>query len=196
MGRKKTHWLTWSRIYMIWSWMKQRCDKEYSISYSNYWWRWILYDKEWSRFDNFYRDMLDWYEDHKTLERIDNNWNYCKENCRRATYKEQANNKRNNESLIIWWVTKNIIEWIGLYNIDYRTFYTRVRWWMDRIAALTTKVEERNKKILFNWESLTLNDRSKKLWIDYKTLYRRIYIKKYPINIALNSERYDWKRIV
>ena len=36
-------------------------------------------------------------EENTTIDRINSNWDYCKENCRRATRKEQCNNRRTNK---------------------------------------------------------------------------------------------------
>lgn len=74
---------------------KNRCGNKNDKRYKDYWWRWITVCKEWSSFENFYEDMKEWREKWLTIDRIDNDWNYCKSNCRRATWKVQANNKRN-----------------------------------------------------------------------------------------------------
>lgn len=100
---RATHNKTKDRIYRTWINMRERCSNPKDKSYSRYWWRWIIVCDRWKdSFENFYKDMWQSYELHvkqywekdTQIDRIDVNWNYCKENCRRATRKEQSMNKR------------------------------------------------------------------------------------------------------
>lgn len=82
--------------------------------------RWRSACYEWVKclresFENFYNDMYPSYlefvkehwEKNTTIDRINPNWDYCKENCRWATIKEQWYNKRTTVKAIINWVEKN-----------------------------------------------------------------------------------------
>ena len=81
--------------YQSWQGMKKRCLNPNQPGFKYWGGRGIKVCKRWLDFANFFEDMG---EKPKglTLDRVNNNKNYCKENCHWATNEEQANNKRTN----------------------------------------------------------------------------------------------------
>lgn len=95
---KKTHGLRHSAVYKRWCGMRSRSSgKWYDKTYKN-----VTCDPSWKKFENFYKDMGDLPTPKHSLDRIDNNKGYSKDNCRWATRQEQQVNRRMTK-----WITFN-----------------------------------------------------------------------------------------
>jgi hypothetical protein len=78
---------------MSWQAMRARCLRPTASNYARYGGRGITIDPRWDVFANFLEDMGERPKG-KTLDRIDPDGNYCKDNCRWATAAEQRLNQR------------------------------------------------------------------------------------------------------
>jgi len=87
------------KAYKSWNSMKVRCLNKDNEHYKFYGARGIKICERWLNFKNFLEDMGERPEG-KTLDRINVNGNYTKENCRWATPEEQSNNTRKNVKIM------------------------------------------------------------------------------------------------
>lgn len=97
--RTTTHGMSTDRFYKIFIGINRRCNNKNSKNYKNYGGRGIKC--LWTSFEEFKKDMYESYQKHfethngdTTIDRIDVNGNYCKENCRWITRSEQLSTKR------------------------------------------------------------------------------------------------------
>lgn len=178
-------------LYTTWLSMRDRCNNPNNINFKHYGGRGISVCNEWNDFNVFKNDMgykpID--GNKYTLERIDVNGNYCKENCKWATYIEQANNRRNNRAKYTIdnkeYSIRDIIDITGLS-------YESIR---DRIEANLNPFKPKTKAhraIEFNGIVLSIIDWSKKLNVSKHILYRKLRYNQY--NPYLLKEFLNYKK--
>lgn len=102
-----------TRIHYIWANMKSRCYNPKNNHFDSYGARGITVCDEWlNSFEAFYEwAMSHGYADNLTIDRIDNDGNYCPENCRWATIADQNRNKRNSIHIEIDGKTQTLSQW-------------------------------------------------------------------------------------
>lgn len=123
----KTHGKTNTRLYKIYSKMKERCYYEKYPEFYLYGGRGISICDEWlNDFMSFYNwSIQNGYDDSLSIDRKDANGNYEPSNCRWADDIAQANNKRNNIKLTYNGKTHTLPEWARILNLPYSTLADR-----------------------------------------------------------------------
>lgn len=143
------HGMYGTKLYWVWDSMLNRTSNPKHKYYADYGGRGISVCKEWKdSFENFYKWATNnGYKEGLTLDRTNNNGNYCPENCRWITHFEQQSNKRNNHFLTYNGERHTVMEWSRILDIPHGTLFTRIRrgWTTERILG-TPNIPRRRKQ--------------------------------------------------
>ncbi len=132
-----------TRLYRIWSNMKNRCFNQADKTYKRYGGRGITVCSEWAESYELFKEwaLSSGYHDDKdcSIDRIDTNGNYTPDNCRWSNPIEQANNRRNTLRYEYRGQIHTLSEWSKITGIKYHTLFARIKklhWSIE--DALTT----------------------------------------------------------
>lgn len=144
---KPNRYAGYTKELSIWIKMKRRCTNPQDNRYHCYGARGISVCSEWlDDFWKFVRDLGKCPSGY-SLERIDNNGNYCKENCAWIPRRLQAKNRTTNRFITIEGETKILRDWCELHSVSPCLFYYRTKTCgMTDQEALTTP--KRKRKVL------------------------------------------------
>lgn len=140
--RNSTHNCRNTRLYHIWIDMKQRCMNPNQPDYPRWGGRGITVCESWLKsFDNFKEWAIEnGYTDSLTIDRIDNDGNYCPENCRWATSEDQANNRHNSKLIEFNGEVHSETQWSRLLGGNRNLVHDRLKKGWSIEKALTTPV--------------------------------------------------------
>lgn len=130
-----------SREYSSWAGIKDRCLNKKNSGFKNYGARGIKVCDRWKNsFENFFKDMGECPEG-RSIERINNDGDYCPENCKWATRFEQNNNTRGNHFLILNGERKTMKQWSISTGICAKLIWNRTHRGWSAHRTLTEKVK-------------------------------------------------------
>ena len=136
------HGMYGTPLYQRWKTMRDRTSDFNNTKRADYKDRGITVCDRWNDFANFAEDMGPTFSSDLWLERIDNERGYEPDNCRWATPKEQARNRRNNHYLEVNGLTLTIQEWgerLGVNPDNISQRLTRQGWTVEQALELVSR---------------------------------------------------------
>ena len=176
-----------SSEYKSWNAMKTRCNCPGTTHYHRYGGRGISYQESWESFEEFLKDMGPKPDSKMELDRIDNDKNYTKDNCRWATRKEQTRNRSGKRATRLYTYngkTMCIADWAKEVGISASSMQKRLnKGWPLEIAFNPIKRDKLTSEHWVNYKGSSVKG---------KTVYRKN--SKY-ITIGDETKTYaEWER--
>lgn len=141
---------TAKRLKKILAHMKARCYNPDDKRYDDWGGRGIQICNEWLNDPELFVrwSIENGYQEGLTIDRIDNDGNYCPENCRWVTVQENNQNRRSNRNFAYNGKTQNLQQWCDEYNVSRSMVNKRLDLGWDFEKALLTPKRNRDKKSL------------------------------------------------
>ncbi len=158
-------------LYGTWQQMIDRCENPQVNHYDRYGGRGIKVCDEWHDFWKFveWSDSVGGRPKGYTIDRIDNDGNYCPENCRWADWGTQTRNKSSNIVVEYNGVSKTLIEWSIETGIEHQTLLNRFnRGWSSE--RMLTEKPRRNSHYSSRYKTICCYNSENKLIAKYENL--------------------------
>ncbi len=137
------HNLCNTSTYNTWEGMIQRCTNHNATRYISYGEKGITVCDKWLSFEGFYEDM-GLRPIGTTLDRVDNNSGYYKENCRWATKQQQDNNRSSNINITYQNKTQTLMQWSRELGINWNTLHSRIvksKWEITKALSFPVRIK-------------------------------------------------------
>lgn len=181
---RTTHGASRTPAYASWKNMLDRCYNTDARSYKNYGGRGIQVCERWMSFENFLADMGQPPTKLLQIERVDNDGDYCPNNCKWATIAEQARNRSNNIQVTYNGKTQCLKDWAQELGISYKFIWRRMKDGMSFIEAINTPKKHKQNLLKYQGKTKTLGEWCRQFDIEYTSaLYR--YRKGMPPDVVL-----------
>lgn len=136
------------KIDKIFRHMKERCYDPNNRRYDDWGGRGIKICDEWMKDP---KRFIQWsiengYQDGLTIDRIDNDGDYCPENCRWVTRLENNQNRRSSRLFTYNSKTQNLQQWCDEFSVSRSMVHRRLQLGWDFEKALLTPKKERDRE--------------------------------------------------
>lgn len=172
--------------YSAWKRLRGRCDSSTHQDYKHYGGRGIGYDCSWNSYNTFLSDMGRRPNNASSIDRIDCNGDYCKENCRWTDWKTQERNRRNNKVLTYEGRSACVSEWAEILGFDRVTFGRKLRENLnDMVLAIAAcKSLQPLKHYIISGTSHTLPQVAERWGVRYDALKKYLRVNGYNFEKA------------
>jgi len=192
LNPRRTHGqaATQSPEYRSWVGMHQRCV--YAHAPERY--AGVKLCERWQGEDgflNFLKDMGPKPTKHRSIDREDNDGDYTPENCRWATPKQQARNRKNSATMTHAGNTKTVSEWADELGVKYATLRKRLKMgWTpgEAVRGVRNKPAPRGRHLVINGVEKTYREWAAEAGVSYPTFYARIHKLGWTPARAANKE--------
>lgn len=167
---------SWAEVAMVWASMMQRCYVPSNPAYADYGGRGIRVSERWHDFGSFCEDVLP-RPAGLSLDRIDNDGPYSKENTQWATQQQQCSNTRRNVQITIDGRTQTLARWARETGSNPDVIKRRLKRGLDpkeAIFDLRDSRSTRHRHLTFDGKTLSIPAWSRETGIPSCTIHDRL----------------------